>query len=238
MMKFIFLFLLILVMALFISGTVSPKTDYGELKVDVAMAVAEEINGLNLSTINTTAVSSVENVQNMVEGLNKLTGIINDKTKFKIKLLVLTDEVLKKTAETGDFFLKYGPIIKPYNDLIEESRVFNAVNESSINAMYVNMGLLSVDIIILDAEITKNAAWHSGKYIFRTADTFIDPQTIRVLQEYCGSQCVAELRATVSGWIDRELTTAFFTAQETVKEQVVPKINSTTLSQFWKTVVE
>lgn len=124
----------------------SNETVRHEAKVDSATMIATMVKNSNLKEIDLKNIQSYDNYKEMIDNLNLMVKIINEKGGTGIKYF-------SKEIGAYDKFLlevnRYTPLINNYNDLIYYSKNLDPTNEESVNMLITKSVGFTVEAILI-----------------------------------------------------------------------------------------
>lgn len=130
----------------YVGDFISNESVRHETKVEIAGKIAFAIKDSNLQQIDLTNIESYEDYKKMVDNLNLVIKIINDKSGSNIKYF-------SKEIEAYDKFMlevkRYSPLIDNYNYLITYSNEFNPENDESVNRLLNKTAGFTVEALLI-----------------------------------------------------------------------------------------
>lgn len=164
---------------------VTNETEQKEAKISVAKTIAETIQSSNLQEIDMTKVTKYEEYTKMIDNINLIIKIINDKADTELKYLSKDIEAYEKFTKT---ITKYTPLIDNYNGLIQASKDFNPNKEELANKVIAKATSFTVEAALISL-----GALH--KAVFNVVGDFSRTFGLTTFSRTCPS-CVSAVMST------------------------------------------
>ena len=167
------------------------------------VSLSEEINKLDLPLVDPESIANTENFLRFVDGMNKISGIINKKTDYEIPLLKVTKETSENIVKKADFLVRFAPIIEPYNDVIIKSKKVDPDIPSSINTFSTSVGFFVFDVFVLQLHLLSKTSIYTAKYLWDYAKLggLISKENLAAFLAYTGDEGKRILRDKVIPFI-------------------------------------
>ncbi len=186
--------IVLLIVSSLIVGCGSSESPTGGLVKDqyqeMMVKLSTEINNLNLPELDPNTINTLENMNNFVSSINKVSGLINANTEYKIPLIELSEDITGDLVKTVDFLVRFAPLVEPYNDLVNRSKLVNPEDSLSINQFSLSVGFFLFDVAVLQAKLTEKTIIYGGDYLwdYSKATGIIGKENLKTLIKYLGNE--------------------------------------------------
>jgi len=174
---------------------------------EVAIMASKKINDLNLQKFNPETVANTKNFLSFIKSLNNLAGEINKNTNYDIPLLDVSIETIDKTVSSGNFLLRYAPLIEPYNALLDASLNVDLNNSDTITDFYYSIGFFVFDVAVLEMKLVGKAVTYGTNYAWDYAKVtgLISKQNLKSIIYYGSSTAYDFIRIKIIPFVVEQI---------------------------------
>lgn len=165
----------------------------------------------SLPLIDLTKLETAQQYKEFADHVNDAIRILNadGKLGYQIPMLEGTVEEYQKLSRV---VTEYGPLIRPYNNLVTASREFDIHNETSVNVFYVKGGVFSIEVAII-------ATTFYAKPVYEVVGTIYRASGLQTIAFKCGP-CVSVILENAHWFVRTALVTESAQIAETILNAV------------------
>lgn len=159
-----------------------------ESSINLAVTLSSKIS--TFEKIDASTFENYEIFKKFQDNINYVIGSINENIGTQFRTMDVTPEEFDKVA---DKVQKYTPLIEPYNNLIEKSRLVNKSDQTSLGKFYISAFALGTDVFLVQGS-------YIHKAIFPKIGELNGVLGIYKLKDFCGNKCFGLAMYNVYWW--------------------------------------
>ena len=140
----------------YVDNLIQNKSKQVELKSDLAKSIAQPIIYNNLQKINLSKVQSHEDFKDMIDRVNLLISVYNDKAGTDMKLLSKEIDAYNNFQREVS---RYTPLVDNFNNLIDASYNLNYTSEESVDNLLKKSISFTVESVLVAGGIFHKAVF-------------------------------------------------------------------------------
>ncbi|MBI2660401.1 hypothetical protein HYX07_04525 [Candidatus Woesearchaeota archaeon] len=159
-----------------------------ETSRNLAVTLSSKIG--NFEKVDATTFENYEKFVKFQDNVNYVIGIINENIGTQFQLMDVSPEEFDNVV---DKVQKYTPLIEPYNNLIEKSKLVNKNDQNSVGKFYISAFALATDVFLVQGSYIHSA-------IFPKIGELNGVLKIYKLKDFCGNKCFGLALYNVYWW--------------------------------------